>query len=68
MLSNCVKHELVVAGDFFTTGNERFRQIEIKTGSNYGEDMIPVNISVVCNHCKNLLEEMYRSAILFRVF
>ena len=34
MLSNCVKHELVVAGDFFTTGNESFRQIEIKTGNN----------------------------------
>ena len=21
--------------------------------------MIPVNISMVCNHCKNLLEEVY---------
>ena len=26
--------------------------------------MIPVNVSTVCNHCKNLLEEMYTSAIL----
>ena len=25
--------------------------------------MIPVNISMVCNLCKNLLEETYRSAI-----
>ena len=32
--------------------------------------MIAVNIyvSMVCNHCKNLLEETYRSAILSRVF
>ena len=27
--------------------------------------MIPVSISMVCNHCKNLLEETYISAILF---
>ena len=26
--------------------------------------MIPVNIIMVCNHCKNLLEETYPSAIL----
>ena len=26
--------------------------------------MIPVNISMVCNHCKSLLEETYTSAIL----
>ena len=30
--------------------------------------MILVNISMVCNHCKNLLEETYRFAILLRVF
>ena len=29
--------------------------------------MIPVNISMICNHCKHLLEETYRSAILLRV-
>ena len=29
--------------------------------------MMPVNINMVCNHCKNLLEEMYTSAILLRV-
>ena len=38
MLSNCVKHKpdawwLVI---FFTSRNERFRQIEIKTWNNYG--------------------------------
>ena len=30
--------------------------------------MIPVNISIAYNHCKNLLEELYISAILLRVF
>ena len=30
--------------------------------------MIPVNISMVCNHGKNLLEEKFRCAILLRVF
>ena len=40
MLSNCVKHKpdawwLVI---FFTSRNERFRQIEIKTWNNYGEE------------------------------
>ena len=40
---------------FFTSRNERFRQI--------------VNIlGMVCNHCKNVLEETYRSAIILRVF
>ena len=29
--------------------------------------MIPVNIVMVCNCCKNLLEETYTSAILLRV-
>ena len=29
--------------------------------------MIPVNQNMVCNHCKNLLEETYRSGILLRV-
>ena len=28
------------------------------------EMRIPVNISMVCNHCKNLLKEKYRPAIL----
>ena len=33
------------------------------------ECLIPVNIlSVVCNHCKNVLELTSRSAILLRVF
>ena len=31
-------------------------------------DTCDVNISMVCNHCKSLLEEMYRSVILARVF
>ena len=40
MLSNCVKHKLdawwlVI---FFTSRNERFGQIEIKTWNNYGEE------------------------------
>ena len=40
MLSNCVKHKpdarwLVI---FFTSGNERFRQNEIKTWNNYVEE------------------------------
>ena len=40
---------------FFTSRNERFRQI--------------VNIlGMVCNHCKNVFEETYRSAINLRVF
>ena len=32
------------------------------------ECLIPFNVSMVFNHCKNLLEEMYISAILLRVF
>ena len=40
MLYSCVKHKpdvwwLVIS--FFTSRNERFRQIEIKTWNNYGE-------------------------------
>ena len=30
--------------------------------------MIPVNISMVCNHCKNLLEETYTPAILLQYY
>ena len=50
-----------MAGDvenFFTSRNEVFRQIEIKTLNKF-ECLIAVNIlSMVCNHCKNVLEEI----------
>ena len=58
---------------FFTSRNERFRKIEIKTCNKYyyedrRECLIPVNIlSMVRNHCKNVLEATFRSAILLRV-
>ena len=72
MLSNCVKHKLdawwlVI---FFTSRNERFRQIEIKTWNNIMEKRIhdTCQQSMVCNHCKNLLEEAYTSAILLQYY
>ena len=75
MPSDCVKHKpdaRCMAGDFFFTyRNDRFRQIEIKREiimEKRMHDICQRYITMVYNHCKNLLEELYLSAILLRVF
>ena len=66
MLSNCVKHKL----DAWWLEMRDLDKLKSKLGIIMEERMYdhPVNISMVCNHCKNLLEETYTSAILLRVF